>query len=195
MIFIPFKRSGKDARGVPKIEGAWTRSSKRWLLFWTLFYSSSLILYARDFSKGPTNHYKFGMGLYMTIFSCFMLLIAARNFSLRQKTKKLTNADAISSRFGVEAERLTTFAEKQGIKPRYNINGEDFYDLKDFGDAAVLLRASVAPAAQPETLLRPAAGTPPQIENLLRPSASPQTAPTTQNETQALTNGRSNTPA
>lgn len=89
---------------------------------------------------------------------------------MRRRIKKLNNADSISSRFGVEAERLTTFAEEQGIKPRYNINGEDFYDIKDFGDAAVLLRASVAPAAEPETLLRPAAGTVTDAENLLRPS-------------------------
>ena len=110
---------------------------------------------------------------------------------MRRRIKKLSGAVSIGSRFGVDAERLTTFAEEQGIKPRYNINGEDFYDLKDFGDAAVLLRASVAPAAERETLLRPAAGSATPAENLLRPSAMPQAA---QTETQPLTNERSDAP-
>ncbi len=103
----------------------------------------------------------------------------------------------------MEAERLTAFAEEQGIRPRYNINGEDFYAIEDFGDAAVLLRASVAPLAGPETLLRPAIGTQTPEETLLRPSSvvsqtAPQSEPTiaqaAQSETQTLTNGKSDTP-
>ncbi len=127
---------------------------------------------------------------------------AWQNLKIRRELKRLHNTDEVGFRFGVEAERLTAFAEEQGIRPRYNINGKDFYAMEDFGDAAVLLRASVAPLAGPETLLRPAIGTQTPAETLLRPSSgitqsAPQTAsqatpiiaPPAQPETQSLTTG------
>jgi hypothetical protein len=58
--------------------------------------------------------------------------------------------------------------EARGIKPRYNINGQDYYDPQELGDVATLLRASQQPIATSETLLRPTAHTMTPSEQLLR---------------------------
>lgn len=164
-----YRSKGSDKRGVQQIQGKWNTLS----IFWTAY----LIFAGIGFVSLLLWRIKQGMSTGTAVCASILLSMAllfmyfpVQSVLMRRRIKKLNNADSISSRFGVEAERLTTFAEEQGIKPRYNINGEDFYDIKDFGDAAVLLRASVAPAAEPETLLRPAAGTVTDAENLLRPS-------------------------
>lgn len=76
---------------------------------------------------------------------------------------------ALCQRFGLDAATLRQFAEARGIQPSFVIADHLHYDLKDFGDAATLLRAST-PGTSPEELLRAARPASPHSPNdLLRP--------------------------
>jgi hypothetical protein len=83
---------------------------------------------------------------------------------------RLASMQNLCTQLNVDGATLQRVAEEQGIKPRYNINGQDFYEITDFGDAATLLRASSASVSQRETWLRPAAQTETPPELLLRAS-------------------------
>ena len=45
--------------------------------------------------------------------------------------------DTVATRFGTNSENLDHLASERGVKPRYNINGTDYYDIKDFGDVLI----------------------------------------------------------
>ena len=171
-IIFAYKSEGTDERGVPKIRGRWNAGSAIFCAL--MIYAGVCILFSpRSHSSTVPLPTLNTIWFYNIVCGVCCVCLPVKAISIRRKIKKLTDARSISSRFGIDAEALTNFAKKQGIKPRYNINGEDFYDLKDFGDAATLLRASVAPAAESETLLRPAAsGNVTPAEHLLRPSDS-----------------------
>ena len=184
MIHFIYRSKGKDKRGVRKL---WANGIR----FSACIFGVSLGLFLRfvSYRIGGRNAHSRFMFLSNGVLGGLFLYGFVHTVAMRRQIKKLRGANQFAiwcRRVQVEDTR-----REQGIKPRYNINGEDFYDIKDFGDAAVLLRASIAPAAEPETLLRPAAGTATPAENLLRPSAAPQTA---QTKTQTSANGRSDAP-
>ncbi len=82
----------------------------------------------------------------------------------RLRLLDLGTAEETSDLLGIEAEDLPAVAARQGVKPRYLINGRPMYALYDFDlaapqDARILLRASSAIAAEPHTLLRAASDT------------------------------------
>ena len=63
---------------------------------------------------------------------------------------------------------LTT--RERGIEPRCIIEGKEYFDVADFGDAAVLLRPAESPANPGPTLLRPAVGGATPGSSLLMPA-------------------------
>jgi hypothetical protein len=84
---------------------------------------------------------------------------------------RLATSRQASAQLQMDEATLQQSAEARNIKPFCNVNGVDFYDMADFGEAAVLLRASSAPAPI-EELLRPAANSETPTELLLRPASS-----------------------
>ena len=69
-------------------------------------------------------------------------VVAWRLSGHRRHILRLTPAGSLAVRFGTDPETLEQLAAARGIKPHYNINGVDYYNAEDFGEAAVLLRAS-----------------------------------------------------
>ena len=109
--------------------------------------------------------------------NCFYISAGIYMFLMDRKFAKLSSYEQLCKRFGLETEQLRTAVQTHNIKPRCIVNDENYYDLKDFGDATTLLRASMKPIARPETLLRPAAHNDTSPEILLRAAT-----PATQNE-------------
>ena len=92
--------------------------------------------------------------------------LLVRSIKRRGEIVRLCPADSLAASFGTDPETLERIAAERGIKPHYNINGADFYDPSDFGEAATPLRATAAPEAQ--TLLHPATAAQTEPELLLR---------------------------
>ena len=92
------------------------------------------------------------------------IMTAGRKYRLRRDVLRLTPAAKLAARFGTDSLTLERLASERSILPRYNVNGTDYYDPDDFGDAAILLR----PASVAEDLLRPVVGCAGATENLLR---------------------------
>jgi hypothetical protein len=85
--------------------------------------------------------YMIGMAATM-VFACALdVVIVSR---LRSRILRLTSADGLARQFGIDSTKLEQVATEQGVKPQYNINGIDYYDLSDFGYAALLLRPSAS---------------------------------------------------
>ncbi len=95
--------------------------------------------------------------------------------------KNVAPSNEVSSQFGLDESALTALAREHAVKPRYNINGRDYYNMADFGDITTLLRASVEPnVPQAATLLRPAGNViEASPETLLRAAASIMQPPLT----------------
>jgi hypothetical protein len=89
-------------------------------------------------------------------------------YGLRKRLKQLVSADRVCVQIGIGETDFQKTMEARGIKPRYNVNGQDYYDPEELGDVATLLRASQQPNITPETLLRPAAKADTPQEQLLR---------------------------
>jgi hypothetical protein len=90
----------------------------------------------------------------------------------------MVDEDDAARWLGVDKAELNQIVEERGIRPKYNINGEDFYDRRDFGDVATLLRASAPSVEKQQSLLRAAGNVQAQPDTLLRaePTADgPQT--------------------
>jgi hypothetical protein len=83
------------------------------------------------------------------IFGCGIWLL-----SKRRAIQGLRVEAEICKHLGVTQDVLKQIVEERDIKPRCNLNSEDYYDLADFGDAVTLLRASTPPLA-PQEMLRP----------------------------------------
>lgn len=155
---------GKDKRGVPVVRA--NADVPRLSLAYgpigcglitALFIAPSLPMLLR---------YGFFWVVALLLMSCALLLgFGVWAFRLRRKLMHLAGEDQLAERFGCDSERLRSVAEQQGILPRYNVNGRDYYEPADFGDAATLLRP-----AHNADLLRPAAAGESKAENLLRAS-------------------------
>lgn len=102
------------------------------------------------------------------LFPISLWWLAASVVRLRLSARRLLDVEKPRQRYQLSDDYLLRLANQRGAEPRYNLNGRDFYDVRDFGDAVSLLRSSQAPAAQPETLLRPAARAETPQDNLLR---------------------------
>jgi hypothetical protein len=100
-----------------------------------------------------------------------VLILAAAGFWCFRaflKIRKLWTTSKTCAELGISSEELQRIAEVGKILPRYNMDGEDYYDPVDFKDRATLLRASVPPTDPSATLLRPAVHAEIPSEQLLR---------------------------
>jgi hypothetical protein len=154
---------GKDARGVPICTGSADKPplficlvSLVGPIFWLI-----ALLNIKDLP--------WVLRPVFVVISSLLLISAKRYWEIRRSFAHLSTLDVICKQYNVAGETFQGIVEEQQIKPRYNINGRDFYDLNDLGDAATLLRASAPPVA-PETLLRAAAHVETPQEQLLRAS-------------------------
>ena len=89
-----------------------------------------------------------------------------------QSVRRFTNLVPIqdlAAQTGAPELTYLLAAREKGIAPRCIIDGREFYDINQLGDAGVLLRPAETPVA-PEQLLRPAAESSRETENLVRPS-------------------------
>ena len=142
------------------------------------FCLAGLLLFGCVWHTGPggwqrTDIGPFNLGLlfFGTLFEC----VGGLFFKWRRDVLRLESEETVCRKFGVDKAALQRLIEDRGIRPRYVVNGQSLYDLADFREANMLLRASAAPNAPPETLLRPASvnvETPP--ETLLRAAVSTQ---------------------
>jgi hypothetical protein len=160
---------GKNEQGVLVYSGKIPSRIKAWGLVLLCFL---IIVSATD----PARKKGFAREVKRYIFLCtvvpFILGQVGMMFNFRRRLSRLTTQKQLCESLGVTQEELYQFGETNGIKPSINLNGENYYDLNDFGDAVTLLRASVPPAATPETLLRPAAHTESLPEQLLRATSA-----------------------
>jgi hypothetical protein len=175
-----FQSAGKTEQGIPRYLHASSRPKPPlWLSLALLVLGLFTLLgIPKDIHKG------------MPYWDAAVVAFAAFGFGwpgyqllrLRHRLRHLHSTNQICAQFQMDQVTLERIALTHGIKPRYNVNSDDFYNLADFGEMFTLLRASIEPTAQPETLLRPASEsveTPP--ETLLRAThttPSAQEAPT-----------------
>lgn len=158
----------KDERGVPEI-----RQYRQIGPLRLRFEYISLLAYVSVSLFALFNliaHLGLNKGLVMALCILGMLLYSTVNGLIlreRQRLQQLRRFDEVRVEIGADKDDLRRFACERGISPRMRINGEDFYDLSDFGDAGTLLR----PSNPPEALLRPAASSETPGEQLLRPTS------------------------
>jgi hypothetical protein len=108
----------------------------------------------------------------MSFFGAIGLCVFGAGFSIarvRRRALQSIPESALCSRLGLDSDALRRFTEERGIQPSFVIADHPHYDLKDFGEAATLLRAS-APGTSPDELLRAAHPAGPQSsKDLLHP--------------------------
>ncbi len=166
--YLPFRRFGKDKHGVIKYTGSVETLKRVWG-----FSVVGLLICAAGLYYFLTGQYSdplillffFGYGL-----PCTMIGVCA--FLQYRHVTRFSSAEQICAALGMEEATLQQVATERKIKPRYFLNGQPHYDVAEFSDAMILLRATNAPQTTAETLLRPASAfddsTP---EQLLHPSA------------------------
>jgi hypothetical protein len=94
--------------------------------------------------------------------------LAARR--LRRRYRDLAPIEELAQRTGTPELSFLLAAREKGINPRCIIDGREYFDVNEMGEAAVLLRASESPEPQ-ATLLIPAGNTLVDESALVRPSS------------------------
>lgn len=164
----------RDERGVPTTKTG-VGSPSQFLLVGLLILSLPIIGTAITLllSRGMSDHQR---SLWISQMGMMTVGLALPGLSggfyfirLFRQSRKWWSVEKSCSKLGIPQEDLMRFVSERNIRPRYNIDGKDYYDPADFKDAVTLLRAAQQPTS-PDTLLRPAtnAQTPP--EQLLRPA-------------------------
>ena len=156
--FSKMERKGKDARGIQLWVGK-VDIPQRWvcnllLLFGLIILEGTIQRLLRPLP---------GDGFEDTVFRVFRMFTGGvltysgiQMWILRRQLLRLRAADTVAAQLGLTDTQLQEMTRERSILPRYNVNGRDFYDLKDFGDAGTLLRGATAPGTPPEILLRAA---------------------------------------
>lgn len=123
---------------------------------------------------GPSDTGPFGKGL--LFFGSALMAVGGWLFKVRNDILSLLPTEALCARMDVPEATLKRIAQQHGIRPRYIVNGQDFYAPADFEEnaAKTLLRAS-SPTDEQDTLLRFATDAPQPPQHLLRASDSAET--------------------
>jgi hypothetical protein len=168
---MSFHYFGRDKRGVGIWKGGYN-NLPRWLTYPFMGYgflagllgAGGLIM---RWLRGPSE----GLTTFCTVFIIHFFvfgLVGVWMEWMRRKIDALTPEKQALQHLNMSQEELKRLAAERGIKPVYNINDQDYYNLADLTDAMSLLRASAAPATAAQELLRPAGHTASQPETLLR---------------------------
>ena len=89
----------------------------------------------------------------------------------RWRLQHLHSGEELRKRFRLHEDEFMMAAQQRDVQPHININGVDYYSLRDWGDVSTLLRASEQPTVASGTLLRAASVThAAEMEQLLRAS-------------------------
>lgn len=114
-----------------------------------------------DGGMGPT-----GMGMFF--FGSVLTALGGWFLKTKWHIEELTPLPLLCERLGKNAMQVQKFAAERGVKPRYVVNGLEYYASSDFVDAESLLRASEAPVEETASLLRPATAGETAPDTLLR---------------------------
>jgi hypothetical protein len=114
-----------------------------------------------DGGFGPT-------GLGLAFFGSILTGLGGWFLKTKWHIEELTPLPALCTLLGKNAAQVQRLAAERGVKPRYVVNGLEYYASSDFIDSASLLRASEAPEEKKETLLRPAGAGEVNSQELLR---------------------------
>jgi hypothetical protein len=171
-----FHWQGKNRQGVSK----WTGSEKPLLWLGRIFTAygpiaglGGLIALLYGLVSGTLAGGAGTLGMVGLIHGVVFTGIGLWALAMYRRIRTLSRPEQVCATLGLDDTLLEKIVVEKGIKPRIIINERPYYDLNDFTDAGLLLRASSAPAAQPETLLRPASGSAEAApDTLLRAAAS-----------------------
>ena len=142
----------------------------------TLLFGGILILFvagAQGAGWRPADTGPFAQGL--VFFGLTLAGIGGWLWQTRERILALSTSAQISARLGVDESDLPTFAAQKGVKPRYLVNGQPFYDLSDFAATPALNAQTLLRAASHDTrlLLVPAQPTSSHhTPHLLRPAST-----------------------
>lgn len=154
---IPLSYRGRNERGIPMYDGSRhgflnADGVAIMLVGWTgliaLAKSEAILLYVIALEVG-------------------LVMLALYR---RRQRMRLCSIDELAEQLSAPELTCLLLARERGIEPRCIINGREYFDLKDFGEAAILLRAAAEPAEPDGSLLRPAAGSEVDPASLLRPA-------------------------
>ena len=123
---------------------------------------------------GPGDTGPFGKGL--LFFGSALMAVGGWLFKVRNDILRLLPTDALCARMDIPEATMKRIAQQHGIRPRYIVNGQDYYAPADFdvGPAKTLLRAS-SPTDEQDTLLRFATNDLQSPQQLLRAADARQT--------------------
>jgi hypothetical protein len=162
--------TGRNQRGVPTYSGDWQKpsSSSAWLLIragvLALFFGFMGLSGQLPRLVDPLPSV-FGFAL---VGAGMLLLLGARMmFRACAVHDRLFSIDELCNRFGLPELSLLQEAQERGITPKRIVNGREYFDFTEFGEAAVLLRAA-HPTDADQDLLRPAGKSSTEPELLLR---------------------------
>jgi hypothetical protein len=90
---------------------------------------------------------------------------------VRHAMKRCVPAAELGARYSAEPDTVTKLATERGVRPRFIVNGQSWYNPEDLGDAMTLLRPATQNDEPNEMLLRPARASSNPTEQLLRSSS------------------------
>lgn len=132
----------------------------------------------------PTEDGTGAHGMGMLFFGGVLTLLGGWFLRTRWQIEALTPLPMLCKLLGKNEAQIQAMAYERGVRPRYVVNGLEYYASSDLVDSEALLRASETPRLAPEALLRPAASTliepntllriPGRIESSEAPTASQQ---------------------
>jgi hypothetical protein len=175
-----FHWQGKNRQGVSE----WTGSEKPLLWLGRIFTAygpaaglGGLIALLYGLVGGTLAGGAGTLGIVGLIHGVVFTTIGLWALAMYRHIRRLSRTEQVCATLGLDDAMLERIVAEKGIKPRIIINERPYFDLNDFTDAGLLLRASSAPAAQPGTLLRPASGSAETApDTLLRAAASRENA-------------------
>jgi hypothetical protein len=169
------RRVGTNLRGVPVYEGGRPDPSlsecHEALVSGALMTSLGLLAFVDTAPlRHPTPISVVVAVLAMVAIFAGIISIADGIGLLRQRARLigLVSIAVAEEQFKVPALTLLLVARQKGIEPKCIINGTEYFDFTDFGDAATLLRAAELPRAEDENLLHPVTRTDSNPKILLR---------------------------
>jgi hypothetical protein len=164
---------GRNQRGVPLYEGKWRRPSR---IMARLFVSMGImhLLAALMFITDSSVERSLSDVMPSFLWGSIALALGAvwigtgiRKLKEREEYDSLFSIDELCRTFDVPELTLLQEARGRGIAPKRIVNGREYFDFQEFGEAAILLRAT-KPDDASQQLLRPAASSATEPDILLR---------------------------
>ncbi len=171
---IGYKRIGVSEAGAPMYKGRWNKPPV-WLALVWLFCASMFVLtipsvivkwnrphrhHAPLFSPEADQFFRRAGDVIM--YPMWVFTFGGSGVWMlrtRYRLRHLKSSEAMCRQFQMDFSDLQEWAAQKQITPTININGQDYYNPRDFGDINTLLRPSAMPVLTRDMLLRPSVGT------------------------------------